>query len=305
LAQSVAAILAADDFDDEAKAEAIAESFLQCQTYLARNGIGQPAVSKGTLEPAERAARRFGRAMVKLQVGGDRRVGLAALASAVVDHTLDVLNRQRERHGFTRPRTTRKDDHTMPTTTAYGELDALAVDLRKSQPHLTHAQAFEKVYTDPANRDLAKRERIESNALNVFAVEKSSGAYDELISKAAELRKREPSLTEAQAFERIYTDPANRDLVKRERQESAPPVLVPADKAMSLEPRYVGGVDAFHQVCDESNDAYQQLMELVRQQRREKETEAQAFERIFLDPSNEKLRRSALARPTESSPGRQ
>jgi hypothetical protein len=36
--------------------------------------------------------------------------------------------------------------------------------------------------------------------------------------KTAELRKAKPSLSEAQAFAKVYEDPANRDLVKRERK---------------------------------------------------------------------------------------
>jgi hypothetical protein len=47
-------------------------------------------------------------------------------------------------------------------------------------------------------------------------------AYAELMRKAAELRKAQPELSEAQAFSKIYTDAANLDLAKRERIESAP-----------------------------------------------------------------------------------
>jgi hypothetical protein len=47
-------------------------------------------------------------------------------------------------------------------------------------------------------------------------------AYDELMAKAEELRKKETGLTQAQAFTKVYADPANAELVKRERMESAP-----------------------------------------------------------------------------------
>lgn len=45
--------------------------------------------------------------------------------------------------------------------TAYDELQKLAGDLRKVDPKLSPQQAFTKVYTDPANRELALREKKE------------------------------------------------------------------------------------------------------------------------------------------------
>lgn len=42
--------------------------------------------------------------------------------------------------------------------------------------------------------------------------------YQELVAKAAELRKVKPELTEAQAFAKVYADPANAKLAKAERQ---------------------------------------------------------------------------------------
>jgi hypothetical protein len=44
-------------------------------------------------------------------------------------------------------------------------------------------------------------------------------AYAEMVAKAAELRKSKPELTEAQAFSKVTEDPANRELVARERDE--------------------------------------------------------------------------------------
>lgn len=54
-----------------------------------------------------------------------------------------------------------------------------------------------------------------------------ASAYGELMAKAAEYRKAHPELTEAQAFEKVYTNPANVELAKRERVESAPGVVNP------------------------------------------------------------------------------
>ena len=47
-------------------------------------------------------------------------------------------------------------------------LNAKAAELRKSHPELTEAQAFAKVYTDPANAELAKAERRASGRCWVF-----------------------------------------------------------------------------------------------------------------------------------------
>jgi hypothetical protein len=46
-------------------------------------------------------------------------------------------------------------------------------------------------------------------------------AYDELVAKARELRKTDKTISEAQAFAKVFTDPENSDLAKREREESA------------------------------------------------------------------------------------
>lgn len=48
---------------------------------------------------------------------------------------------------------------------------------------------------------------------------KGDSANTLLMAKAQELRTKNPSLTEAQAFEKVYLDPANRDLMEREGQE--------------------------------------------------------------------------------------
>lgn len=47
-------------------------------------------------------------------------------------------------------------------------------------------------------------------------------AYDELMAKAEELRKGDPKLTQAAAFAKVYEDPANIAIVRRERGENRP-----------------------------------------------------------------------------------
>jgi hypothetical protein len=49
--------------------------------------------------------------------------------------------------------------------------------------------------------------------------EENSDALDEITEKAKALRRRDPTLTAEQAFAKAYTDPANRDLAKRERKQ--------------------------------------------------------------------------------------
>jgi hypothetical protein len=107
---------------------------------------------------------------------------------------------------------------------------------REKWPSATALEQFERALTDPANRELTARaySRPTAPAGGVYAypttaaytksdpVPDADSAYAELMAKAAEYRKSNPNLTEAQAFERVYTDPANREISKRERMESAP-----------------------------------------------------------------------------------
>jgi hypothetical protein len=56
------------------------------------------------------------------------------------------------------------------------------------------------------------------------SVSKSSDAtaYDQIVAKANRLRELEPELSFDQAFARIYQDPKNIELAKRERSENRP-----------------------------------------------------------------------------------
>jgi hypothetical protein len=55
-----------------------------------------------------------------------------------------------------------KADPVPNTDSAYGELMLKAQAYRDAHPELSIAQCFEKIYTDRANVELAKRERMES-----------------------------------------------------------------------------------------------------------------------------------------------
>lgn len=93
---------------------------------------------------------------------------------------------------------------------------------------MSEAQAFAKVYTDPANIDLRRAER-EANGFVHYDVEQEvspisdpaiakSDAMSKLNAKAAELRKSNPALTEAASFAKAFA--LNPDLAKAERRAS-------------------------------------------------------------------------------------
>jgi hypothetical protein len=104
--------------------------------------------------------------------------------------------------------------------------------LRAENERLRAENEALRLYADPANRHLVEAERAQNqpNAeyTNVSpqptpAVEKheTGGAYGELMAKARTLQAA-TGLTEAQAFEKVFVDPANRELAKRERVENTP-----------------------------------------------------------------------------------
>ena len=121
--------------------------------------------------------------------------------------------------------------HALAMTILEGKAEAL----RKVNPSLTREQAFARAYTDRANAEIAKIERAANEAR--FAEQAASSytahtmeqrilvtqrdnALDALKIKAAELRKSNPSLSELQAFAKVYGDPANRALAAAERSAS-------------------------------------------------------------------------------------
>jgi hypothetical protein len=52
--------------------------------------------------------------------------------------------------------------------------------------------------------------------------EANGAAYDKMMEKAVELRKSQPALTEAQAFAKVFADPANHALAVQERRDNRP-----------------------------------------------------------------------------------
>jgi len=98
-----------------------------------------------------------------------------------------------------------------------------------------HVDTVKKAYTGDKSAvdkliDLVKAAYAQVKAAGLFKEigdgrdngGKANSAYDELVAKADELRKKETSLTKEQAFAKVYADPANADLAKRERSENRP-----------------------------------------------------------------------------------
>jgi hypothetical protein len=118
LKESIHSIMTCSD-DDATKRDALAETFAQFESYVDRNAGGSQALSKGPLERAERARREkfekiFAGAAddddgeLLAKASHDHRAGHHGLAAAVVEHTLDRLDRLRERHGFEKAHTAKE-----------------------------------------------------------------------------------------------------------------------------------------------------------------------------------------------------
>jgi hypothetical protein len=198
---------------------------------------------------------------------------------------------------------------------SYGISESELVDLISNHERRdgeSPAQCFTRQY-EAYNDDGAALRKAIAIAKNM-PFEDDSEARAEADSRAAmaELtaigKQRWPSLTKAQQFARAYE--CNGALAKRATRRPSPSTSFPfpTEKAMSLEPRVTsGGMESFLDVDADAPAAYAELMKLVEQQRREGESEAAAFERVFLDPANKTLALRALGQrvPTESSPPRQ
>jgi hypothetical protein len=104
---------------------------------------------------------------------------------------------------------------------AYRQIEAMVRRLRATSSYLSPQQLYAAVMREHP-KDTALAARAVHRATGEVVLAAGATAYDELMAKAAELRKTQPNLTEAQAFDKVYTDPANIEIAKRERVESAP-----------------------------------------------------------------------------------
>jgi hypothetical protein len=108
---------------------------------------------------------------------------------------------------------------------SYRQLVDLAERMHAASPVKTVAQHFADIYQDPEAQAKARREIAATRNRAVPEPSSAPGlekAYDQLVTQAEGLRKAHPELSEAQAFEKVYSAPANRELVKRERAENRP-----------------------------------------------------------------------------------
>jgi hypothetical protein len=231
LEESVRSILECDD-SDAIKRVALAETATQFQDYLERN-VGAADIAKAARAREHR--------------------GPHSLTGALLRHLHEQLDRERERYGYRKSATKEQPMDSIhsimkstsvtaaceaiiakgSTSISQDELVEAATKIAHARfPHLDPVRAFARVYEDQGAEGLALRKAInvaKASAFQVFygaAMQPTqtvgdTSAYAELMAKAAEYRKAHPELTEAQAFAKIYEDPANLKIAKRERVESA------------------------------------------------------------------------------------
>lgn len=117
---------------------------------------------------------------------------------------------------------------------AGGDLTALAKKAAEIGLPETEAATIQKAMTgdkDAVNKllDFVKQATAVAKAGGVFKEFGSSTGtgvvstpYDELVELSKAVRKADPKLSEAQAFTKVYEDPANAEIVRRERAANTP-----------------------------------------------------------------------------------
>jgi hypothetical protein len=111
---------------------------------------------------------------------------------------------------------------------------------RRQWPRLTEQDAYERAFCDPRNATMVARLYQRPTPTTIYPMPREwlagdgsqhakadrgsseASAYDALMVKAEEYRNAHPELSISQCFEKVFTAPANRELAKRERIESAP-----------------------------------------------------------------------------------
>jgi hypothetical protein len=182
----------------------------------------------------------------------DSATGAHGLAAALSEHLIDRLSRLRQQHGFEKANTEKET----PAMTSHAEfvqnvvkqygIVALAKSMVKDQKaYGLDENTFVKLATEhaqtvyPGQRSdtaFSKLDESEESVRRACQLAKaapfaqtqandhteSSEAYDELTVKAAELRKTQPSLTEAQSFSKVFTDPKNAVLAAKAHRRPSP-----------------------------------------------------------------------------------
>lgn len=95
----------------------------------------------------------------------------------------------------------------------------IVLKMKKSCDEATYAAWKDSMLTMKKQRDAFAKQSHAFEELGTALGNSGGSAIDELNQKRDELRKSQPNLTEAQAFEKVMLDPANRELMMREKQE--------------------------------------------------------------------------------------
>ena len=99
---------------------------------------------------------------------------------------------------------------------------------KRLYPDLSREQAFTKVFTADDAESAAIRKfwliakQGASDDETTDDEHEGESALDELNELAAEERRRNPKLSKAQSFTKVFTDPANARLAQRERAQNRP-----------------------------------------------------------------------------------
>jgi hypothetical protein len=233
LQESVASIIGCNESED-VKREALAETFSQFESYMERNGV-RSDVAKARSRGA----------------GGHR-----SLTGALIEHLHDRLERRREQHGYQKsakesPMSSLQDiakTHGVPGVVeiaknivdaekSYRITEEEFVNLIDTAARVAHpalgARAFEKVYE--RNPVLAKAIAVikawpspmsltPTMVGGTDAMLQVSDANPDALQQLTEMAEsqRRAGESSAQAFERVYLDPANRHLAEAERGQNRP-----------------------------------------------------------------------------------
>jgi hypothetical protein len=98
---------------------------------------------------------------------------------------------------------------------------------KSRHPELTREQAFSKIFTadDVEGRALRRAWQISKGQVPTEPTDEDDGdenALDELNTLAEQERHRNPGMSKAAAFAKIYTHPANASIAARERRQNRP-----------------------------------------------------------------------------------
>lgn len=207
--------------DEQAKSKSLADKLEAAERELAKARLTSDEKSHcDALPEAEQAA------FLKMSI--EERAKLIEKAKKVPDPIQKQLDEQAARIKKQDDELAKlRDDREMAEFTEIAKAANLPVDIAKHLRDIKKASgdAFEAVMKEVR----ALQEQVKTGKL--FTVIGGSGggnadsAFGKMEAKAAELRKADPALTKEQAFTKVYDDPANADLVRQYRQETAKPAV--------------------------------------------------------------------------------